>query len=166
MVLGRQRSTGSSHLEQRGHTDGALDLSHSDLPDLQSKVRRVTRSGGETVLLLFRTERNISVHQTLGTLVLGEGKDGQGRHQEGEGSALDDGQTTPECYLQQSDDPGHEQDRGDDVSPGGVILADTEGRADDEGDGDRGPEHGEVVLETKDTAGVPAGRRHEKINLT
>ena len=37
----------------------------------------------------------------------------------------------------------------DDVSTSGVVLSDAEQRTQDEGDGDRGPEHGEVVLHSR-----------------
>ena len=76
-------------------------------------------------------------------------------HEEGECAALDDGKTTSQSDLEQSDDAGDEQEGGDDVASGWVVISDAQQRTEDEGYGDCGPEHGQVVLETQDTAGVP-----------
>lgn len=86
-------------------------------------------------------------HEALGALEPVQAEDGDGGHEEGEGPALDDGQPTPEDDLEQGDQAGDEQDGGDDIAPGGVILPDAEERAQDEGDRDGRPEHGEVVLQ-------------------
>ena len=94
-------------------------------------------------------------HQALGALEPVQAEDGDGGHEEGECPALDDGQATPEDDLEQGDQAGDKQDGGDDVAAGGVILPDAEERAQDEGDRDGGPEHGEVVLQPQHAARVP-----------
>ena len=72
---------------------------------------------------------------------MGQTEDGDGGHKEGEGAALYDGKSapqghlqystvqystaqysTPQGHLQQRDQPGHEENRGNDVSAGWVIL--------------------------------------------
>ena len=106
------------------------------------------------VVILGKVGR-VTGHQALGALEPVQAEDGDGGHEEGEGAALDDGQATAEDDLEQGDQAGDKQDGGDDVAAGRVILPDAEQRAQDEGDGDGGPEHGEVVLQPQHTTRVP-----------
>ncbi len=50
-------------------------------------------------------------------------------------------------HLQERDHPRDEEQRGDDVPERRVVVLHAHGRADDEGDGQRGAEHHQVVLQ-------------------
>ena len=110
-----------------------------------------------SVILLGEVGR-VPGHEALGALEPVQAEDGDGGHEEGEGPALDNGQATPEDDLEQGDEAGDKQDGGDDVASGRVIIPDAEERAQDEGDGDCRPEHGQVVLQPQHTARVPEAR--------
>merc|ERR1719319_2240878 len=88
-----------------------------------------------------------------------QAQDGKGGDEEGEGAALDDGKADSKGGLDQGDYPRDKEDGGDYVTSGGVIILDAEGGADEKGDGDCGPEHGKVVLESEEDAEVPGRNR-------
>ena len=113
-------------------------------------------------VILLREVGGVPGHETLGALELVQAKNGDGGDEERECASLYDWKTTSQDDLEQGDEAGDKQERGDDVASGGVILPDAEERAQDEGNGDGRPEHGEIVLQPQHAASVPAAMQHRQ----
>lgn len=76
-------------------------------------------------------------------------------HQEGNSSALDDGQATTKSALDKSDESSDENHSRDDVATCWILVVHAEGGREDEWDGHDGADHGQVVLNGQEEAHVP-----------
>ena len=77
-------------------------------------------------------------------------------NKEGECSALDDGQTTSKGDLEQSEESRDKEEGGDDVAPSRIIISDAQKWTQNERNGDSGAKHCQIMLQSQNTAGVPA----------